>query len=101
MPAMRKDRTYVGIHNDLMSPTATIIRDGWVFGLLPETETCEGWTPGRLDLLYDKVTAAWQPYGHRVTELPPELRERHSRIYDAAVKDAREKGWNPELEEEE
>jgi hypothetical protein len=29
--------------------------------------------------------------------LPEELRERHQRIYAAAVARARELGWNPEL----
>lgn len=97
---LRSDRTYVGIHNDGLSPTATIVRDAWVFGLLPESETCEGWNTDRLDALYDKVTAAWAPYGHLVSRLPPELRERHQRIYDEAIRRARASGWNPELDDE-
>lgn len=97
---LRSDRTYVGIHNDGLSPTATIVRDAWVFGLLPETETCEGWSTDRMDALYDKVSTAWDPYGHLVSRLPPELRERHQRIYDEAIRQARAQGWNPELDDE-
>ena len=44
--------------------------------------------------------AAWQPYGHLASRLPPELAERHARIYGAAIKRARTEGWNPELDDE-
>jgi len=100
---MRRPQTYIGIHNDTqgLSPTANIIRDAWVFGLLPETETCEGWSLDQLDVLYDKVSTAWEPYGSLASRLPPELRERHTRIYAEAIRRARERGWNPELDEEE
>jgi hypothetical protein len=100
---MRKTNRYAGIHKDpqgAMNPTGNIIRDAWVFGLIPETETCEGWTIQGLDALYDKVTAAWQPYGHLVSRLPPELRERHERIYREAVARARSLGWTPDLGED-
>ena len=99
---MRK-KIYSGIHNEPrggMTPTANIIRDAWVFGLLPEEQTCEGWTIQRIEELYDRVHAAWQPYGHLASRLPPELAERHARIYGAAVKRARTEGWNPELDDE-
>jgi len=97
---MRKIKTYEGIHNEPrggMTPTANIIRDAWVFEIIPETETCEGWTVQGIESLYDKVSKAWAPYGHLVSRLPPELRERHARIYAAAVERARAEGWNPEL----
>lgn len=99
---MRKDRTYVGIRNDNhgMSPTANIIRDAWVFGLLDESETCEGWSVDRIDSLYDRVTAAWEPYGHLVSRLPDALRERHARLYGEAIRYAREQGWDPGLDDE-
>ena len=71
-----------------------------MFGLIPESETCEGWTVQGLDSLYDKVTEAWQPYGHLASRLPPELRERHERIYREAVARARSLGWTPELGED-
>ena len=60
-------KIYPGIHNDpngAMNPTGNIIRDAWVFGILPETETCEGWMRSRVEMLYDKVSAEWARYGH-------------------------------------
>jgi hypothetical protein len=101
---MDKNKQYSGIHQDpagAMNPTGNIIRDAWLFGLIPETETCEGWTLQGIDSLYDKVSLAWEKYGHKVSALPTELRERHSRIYTAAVERARQLGWNPELVDEE
>ena len=91
--------SYVGIHNEpkgAMSRTGNIIRDAWVFGLIPESQTCEGWTMGQIDGLYEQVTEAWMPYGHLASRLPDELRERHARIYAQAIEDARGKGWNPD-----
>jgi hypothetical protein len=98
-----KSKRYVGVYNDQsggMTTAGTIIRDAWVFGLLPEEETCEGWTLGQIDALYDKVSRAWAPYGHLVSNLPEELRLRHARIYSAAAEYARAHGWNPELDDE-
>ena len=94
-----KGRTYFGIHNDplgAMNPTGNIIRDAWVFELIPESETCEGWTVQGIEALYDKVSKAWEPYGHLVSRLSPELRERHERIYTEAVRQAKAKGWDPD-----
>jgi hypothetical protein len=98
-----RQKIYTGINNEPrggMTPTANIIRDAWVFGLLPEEQTCEGWTKQRIEALYDRVHAAWQPYGHLASRLPPELGERHARIYAAAIERARAEGWNPELDDE-
>ncbi|NEV62577.1 hypothetical protein [Thiorhodococcus minor] len=95
-----KPKIYEGIHKQEkggMTPTANIIRDAWVFGIIPEDETCEGWTIQGIDALYDKVSAAWEPYGQLASKLPPELRERHARIYAEAVERARAQGWSPEL----
>jgi hypothetical protein len=92
---MQRDRTYIGLHKDGISPTANIILDAQVFSLLPETETCEGWKASQLEALYDKVSTAWAPYGHHVSRLPPELRERHARLYEAAIATARARGWDP------
>jgi hypothetical protein len=83
-----------------MTDIGRIIRDAWVFGILPEDETCEGWDLARIQGLYDNVAAAWEPYGHLVSNLTPELRERHARIHAEAVVHARQAGWNPELDEE-
>lgn len=98
-----RTRTYPGIDHDRfggMTPTGNIVRDAWVLGILPETETCAGWTVSAIEDLYAKVTKAWEPYGHLVSKLPPELRARHERIYSEAVRRAREEGWDPELDNE-
>jgi hypothetical protein len=95
---------YVGLDQDLyggMTPTGTIVRDAHVFGLIPETETCAGWNHGRLEELYDRVAKAWEPYGSLASHLPPELKERHARIFTAAIERARALGWAPEVEEDE
>lgn len=100
---MKPTKTYQGIDNETkggMTPTANIVRDAWVFEIIPETETCEGWTIQGIESLYDKVTAAWGPYGHLASRLPQALRERHARIYAAAVIRARAEGWDPELGDE-
>ena len=63
---------YPGINKDDfggMTDIGKIIRDAWVLGILPETETCEGWDLGRLEVLYDKVHQAWIPYGHLASRL--------------------------------
>jgi hypothetical protein len=97
---MSTDRRYGGIDKDpkgAMNPTGNVIRDAWVFGIIPETETCAGWTVQGIDALYDKVTVEWDKYGHLVSGLPEALRERHQRIYADAVNRARALGWDPEL----
>lgn len=93
-------KTYAGIDKDpagAMNPTGNIIRDAWVFGLIPESETCGGWSEGQISNLYEQVWVEWGKYGHLVSGLPPDLRQRHQRIYDAAIARARGMGWNPEL----
>jgi hypothetical protein len=94
-------KRYVGIHNDLnggMTDTAKIIRDAWTFGLLPESESCEGWEAGQVEALWRRVTAEWGKYGFLVGNLPPDLRERFLRIHDAAMARARAAGWDAEKE---
>jgi hypothetical protein len=100
---MGRQRRYAGLYKDGpggMNPTGNIIRDAWVFGIIPESETCEGWGLDRIETLYDKVSEAWVPYGHLASRLPEGLRERHARIYQEAVEYARAHGWNPELDDE-
>jgi hypothetical protein len=95
------ERKYVGIDKDpkgAMNPTGNIIRDAWVFGLIPESETCEGWSRHGIQDLYEKVTSAWEPYAHLPSRLPPDLLERHRRIYAAAVENAKHRGWDPDSE---
>ena len=92
-------KEYMGIDKDpqgAMNPTGNIIRDAWVFGIIPEEENCAGWSVGRVSDLYDKVAKAWEPYAGLPSRLPPELRERHQRIYAAAVENARKLGWDPD-----
>lgn len=95
---MQRTKTYVGIDQDAyggMTPTGTIIRDAWLFGILPPEETCEGWSVDRIQAIYDQVSSAWEPYGHLASRLPPELRERHREIYEQALQKARQRGWQP------
>ena len=98
---MNRPRTYVGINNDVnggMTTIGKIIRDAWVFELLPETETCEGWNRGQVDSLLDKVNNEWDKYGCMVSNLPESLRERHQTIHDAAIARAKAAGWSGEHE---
>jgi hypothetical protein len=100
---MDKLKIYQGLKQETkggMTPTGNIVRDAWVFGLIPEEEDCAGWTIQGIEALYDKVSAAWAPFGYLASRLPPELRERHARIYGAAVARARAEGWNPELDDD-
>ncbi|MCU7802875.1 MAG: hypothetical protein KZQ82_02505 [Candidatus Thiodiazotropha sp. (ex Lucinoma annulata)] len=100
---MEKTKCYSGIDKDptgAMNPTGNIIRDGWLFGMFPETETCEGWTLQGIDTLYDEVSLAWDKYGYQVSALPPDLLEKHQRIYTDAVDKAKAKGWSPELNDD-
>ena len=98
---MARPGTYVGIDKDVFGAMTTIgkiIRDAWVFGLIPETETCGGWSGGQIDVLLDKVNAEWDKYGCMVSQLPAELRERHQRIHDVAIAQAKSAGWSGEQE---
>jgi len=93
--------TYIGIDKEVqggMTTIGKIIRDAWVFELIPETETCAGWNLAGIDALLDKVNAEWDKYGCLVSQLPEALRERHQRIHDAAVANAKAAGWSGELE---
>ena len=97
----RQARTYVGLDADAcggMTPTGKIIRDAWVFDLLPEGEGCAGWGAGQIEALWAQVSSEWEKYGFRVAALPDPLRERFMRIQAAAVARARAAGWDPERE---
>ena len=97
---MQNPKIYQGLTNEPMggmTPTGNIIRDAWVFGLIPEDQDCAGWNIQGIEALYDKVSAAWAPFGHLASRLPPDLRERHARIYAAAVAQAKATGWDPSL----
>jgi hypothetical protein len=97
------EKTYVGVDQDAdagLTPLGRMVRDAWVFGILPETETCSGWDMGRMQGLYEKVYAAWEPYAHLPSRLTGDLLERHTRIYSEAISSARKEGWNPELSDD-
>jgi hypothetical protein len=98
---MSRPKTYVGVNNDVQGAMTTIgkiVRDAWVFGLIPEAETCEGWNQGQIDNLLDKVNAEWDKYGCLVSQLPENLLERHQRIHGEAIKKAKAAGWSGEQE---
>ncbi len=100
---MKNVRKYVGINNDKlggMTDSGRVIRHAWVFGLIPETETCEGWLVSGIEELWQKVNVEWEKYGFSVSELPDDLRARFDRIEGEAIKRAREAGWNPELSDD-
>lgn len=78
-----------------MTPIGNIIKDAWLFGILPETETCENWTHGQLQAISEKVRDEWDKYGCLVSNLPEDLRKRHADINGKAVRKARELGWDP------
>ncbi|MCU0843076.1 MAG: hypothetical protein MUC79_15370 [Thiobacillaceae bacterium] len=100
---MKSKPIYTGFHRDSHGITTLgrVVLDGWVFGFIPETEDCAGWDLGRMQVLMDQVERAWDQYGNLPSNLPPELRERHVEIYRRAMTEARGKGWNPELDEDE
>ena len=98
---MARSDKYVGINNEVnggMTTIGKIIRDAWVFDLIDESETCEGWNFAGIDALLDKVNKEWDKYGCLVSHLPPQLFEKHQRIHGKAVELARLAGWSGEAE---
>ena len=98
---MSKPDRYVGIDNDInggMTSIGKIIRDAWVFELIPESETCEGWNLQGIDALLQKVNAEWDKYGCLVRNLPEPLAKRHYEIHQKAIDNAKANGWSGELE---
>ena len=98
---MTKPQTYIGIDQEIhggMTAIGKLIRDAWVFGVIPESETCAGWNLARIDALLHKVNDEWDKYGCLVSHLPDELRERHQRIHGEAIIRARAAGWSGEIE---
>lgn len=95
-----RTKTYAGIdqeENQGMTMTGRIIRDAWVFGILPEGEGFAGKHAGDLQNLSEAVNKAWEEHGQLPSRLPPELAERHARIHEEAIQRARAGGWNAEL----
>ena len=81
-----------------MTNIGKIIRDGWLFGIINEAETCEGWNFDRINMLLDNINKEWDKYGCIVSNLPPKLAKKHIKIYRAAIEKARDAGWNGEQE---
>ena len=91
-------KTYPGLNHDMnggMTTVGKIIRDAWLFEILPESETCECWDISRIDVIYQQVNDEWDKYGSMVSFLPDELQSRHKRIYDEALAKAKASGWDP------
>lgn len=90
---------YPGIDKDEnggMTDRGRILRDAWVFGLVPETETGAGWTRKRFEDLWAKVEDEWRRHDFRVANLPDDLRARFERIQAEAMTAARAAGWDPD-----
>jgi hypothetical protein len=95
---------YAGIDNDHyggMTPIGKIVKDAWLFGVIPATETCENWTHSQLQAINEQVQLEWDKYGCMVSSLPDDLKKRHAEINDKAIKKARELGWDPTPREDE
>ena len=98
---MAKPDTYVGVDKDVnggMTTIGKLVRDAWVFGLIEESETCEGWNFAGIDALLDKVNKEWDKYGCMVSNLPEDLFKRHQEFHDSAMENARAVGWCGEHE---
>jgi hypothetical protein len=94
---------YAGLRNDEnggMTHWGLMVKDGWMFGFIPEDQDCAGWTHGEMQTLYEKLWAEWEKYAHLPSRLPPELLDRYMRIYQEAIARAKAEGWDPELGED-
>lgn len=92
-------KTYPGLDDDMnggMTTIGKLIRDAWLFNILPESETCVGWSTSQFEVVYQQVNNEWDKYGSMVSLLPDELQARHKRIYDEAIALAKNRGWDPE-----
>jgi hypothetical protein len=93
---------YEGFNHDAhgMTMLGRIVLDAWLFDLIPRSEDCTGWDLQRMQQLMDLVNRRWDEYGNLPSRLPSELLEKHTELYEWATRRARERGWNPELSEE-
>ena len=99
---MRDKQTYAGFNQDAHGITTLgrVVLDAWLFDLLPRSEDCAGWDIQRMQLLMQQVNEHWDAHSNLPSRLPPELRERHTELYAWATARARERGWDPELGDE-
>lgn len=90
---------YVGLGADRhgLTQLGRIVLDARLFGLIPESEDCAGWNPARMQQLMDAVQREWDRHGNLPSRLPEALRVRHLALYDQAIREARRRGWDPEL----
>ena len=96
-------QTYVGLEQDAnggLTHIGRIVRDAWVFGIIPEGENCNGWDAARMQNLYERVYAEWDKYAHLPSLLPAGLRHKHAAVYEKAITIAKQGGWNAELGED-
>lgn len=93
---------YIGFNHDKHGITqlGRVVLDAWLFGFIPATEDCAGWEIGRMQALMERVEAEWDKYGNLPSRLPTDLRRRHAELYARATEQARGKGWDPELGED-
>jgi hypothetical protein len=94
--------TYCGFNADTHGITqlGRIVLDAWLFDLIPRSEDCAGWDLQRMQALMDQTNARWDEYGNLPSRLPPELVQRHTELYAWATERARQRGWDPELDDE-
>ncbi len=100
---MKIQDTYIGIDKDSlggMTETGRIIRDAWAFGLIPDDETCAGWSVQRIEALWEKVQGQWKRHGFSVRNLPEDIREKYLAIQASAAGKARTLGWDPDADME-
>ena len=100
---MQDKTTYPGLHQDThgMTVLGRVVLDGRLFGFIAETEECAGWDLQRMQNLMNQIEQVWDQHGNLPSRLPPELRERHAKLYGMATERARQRGWDPELGEDE
>jgi hypothetical protein len=94
-----RQQTYPGYDNDQwggFTEIGRIIRDGKVFGFIPDDEQCKDWPRHRLEKLWEDVTNKWDEFSAMPGNLPPELREKHASIHAVALEKAKSLGWTPE-----
>jgi len=99
---MGKKMLYEGFNQDThgMTMLGRIVLDAWLFDLILRSEDCAGWDLQRMQQLMDKVNIQWDQYGNLPSRLPPEMLEKHTELYNWAAQRARERGWDPELGED-
>ena len=97
---------YPGLEADQrggLTDAGRVIMDAQAFGLLPATETSAACPLARLQNLARTGQQGLEAptFGGLPSRLPQDLRERHERIYAAAVERARAVGWDDELVDDE